>query len=119
MLTDTLKGYDCPVASRGITAEFKHAQVMMTTLQFHPADSNCERYSDFIDVKYEKLHLRLMRNDTRRKPGSSTWGKVTKNGKSVSRIKDYFSAFLQFILGTARNCFCHDIIPHESLTNWN
>lgn len=59
LLTDTLRGYDCLVESLGITAEFKHAQVVITTLQFHPANSNCERHSDFIDVKYEKLHLRI------------------------------------------------------------
>ena len=47
------------------------------------------------------------------------WGKDTKNGKSVSKIKDYLSVLLQFILETAGNYFCHDIIQHESLTNWN
>lgn len=27
---------------------------MITPLKFHPADSNCEMHSDFIDIKYEK-----------------------------------------------------------------
>ena len=77
------------------------------------------KLSDFFIRKCERKLFRLMRNDTRRKPGSSTWGKDTKNGKYVSKIKDYLFVLLQFILETASNCFCHDIIQHESLTNWN
>lgn len=54
LLTEILRGYDSPVWSLEIATEFQHTQVMITTLQFHPADSNCEMHSDFIDIKYEK-----------------------------------------------------------------
>lgn len=62
LLTETLRGCDCPVGSVEITTDFQHARVIIN--YFHSVNSICEMYSDCIDVKYEKLFIsELVRND--------------------------------------------------------